>query len=110
MSSKPAICFPDKQTIENLKTWEALQPLDATSISIIFKTIQVYLAQTKPLRGNHTQLLISYQQSHKPVTADTIARWLITIRILDKPRINTNIFHANQSSINICCEDNKIIR
>jgi hypothetical protein len=33
MSSKPAICFPDKQAIENLKTRETLQPFDATSIS-----------------------------------------------------------------------------
>ena len=51
MLSKPAIRFPDEQAIENLKTWETLQPFDATSITI-FKTVQVYLAKTKPLRGN----------------------------------------------------------
>jgi hypothetical protein len=66
MSSKPAICFPDKQAIENLETWETLQPFD----------------ETKPLRGNHTQLLISYQQPDKPVTTYTNARWLKTVIII----------------------------
>jgi hypothetical protein len=45
MSSKPAICFPDKQAIENLQTWEALQPFDATSVSVFvlafYRTISI---------------------------------------------------------------------
>ena len=61
----------------------------------IFKTVQVYLARTKPLRGKFTQLLISYEQTHKPVTTDTIARWLKTV--LDKAGIDTNIFHAHST-------------
>ena len=61
----------------------------------IFKTIQVYLAKTKPLRGKHTQLLISYQKPHKPVSTDTIARWLKTV--LEKAGIDTNIFHAHST-------------
>ena len=61
----------------------------------IFKTIQAYLAKTKPLRGKHTQLLISYQKPHKPVSTDTIARWLKTV--LEKAGIDTNIFHAHST-------------
>ena len=61
----------------------------------IFKTIQVYLAKMKPLRGKHTQLLISYQKPHKPVSTDTIARWLKTV--LEKAGIDTNIFHAHST-------------
>ena len=49
----------------------------------------------KPPKGNHTQLLISYQQPHKPVTTDTNARWLKTV--LDKAGIDTNIFHAHST-------------
>ena len=72
-----------------------LQAYPAEEQQCIFKTIQVNLAKTKPLRGNHTQLLISYQQPHKPVTTDTSARWLKTV--LDKAGIDTNIFHAHST-------------
>jgi hypothetical protein len=107
ISDMQVICHPNQQYVFQMNkllktsTWETLQPFDATSITI-FKTVQVYLAKTKPLRGNQhvhacTQLLISYQQPHKSVETDTIPRWLKTVRILDKPRINTNIFHAHST-------------
>ena len=51
--------------------------------------------KTKPLRGKHTQLLISYQKPHKPVSTDTIARWLKTV--LEKAGTDTNIFHAHST-------------
>jgi hypothetical protein len=87
LSSKQAICLPDKQAIENLKTWEnfshlTLQAQQADEHLCNFKTNQVYLAKTK---------------RSKPVTTDTIARWLKTVRILNKPIINTNIFHAHST-------------
>lgn len=72
-----------------------LQAYPADEHLCIFKTLEVYLAKTKPLRGNHSQLFISYQQPHKPVTTDTIARWLKAV--LAKAGIDTNIFHAHST-------------
>ena len=50
-----------------------------------------------PLEATTLNLLISYQQPHKPVTTDTNgnARWLKTF--LDKAGIDTNIFHAHST-------------
>ena len=107
ISDMQVVCHPNQQYVfqinKLLKTSRpgkhfsllTLQAYPADEQLCIFKTIQVYLAKTKPLRGNHTQLLISYQQPHKPVTTYTIARWLKTV--LDKAGIDTNIFHAHST-------------
>jgi hypothetical protein len=72
-----------------------LQAYPADEQLCIFKTITAYLARTKSLRGNHTQLLVSYQQPHRLVTTDTIARWLKTV--LDKAGIDTMMFSAHST-------------
>ena len=38
-----------------------------------------YLEMTKDKRGRETQLLISFQKRFKPVTVDTLSRWIKTI-------------------------------
>ena len=38
-----------------------------------------YLEMTKDKRGRETQLLISFQKPFKPVTVDTLSRWIKTI-------------------------------
>ena len=85
ISDMQVVCHPNQQYVfqinKLLKTSRpgkhfsllTLQAYPADEQLCIFKTIQVYLVKTKPLRGNHTQLLISYQQPHKPVTTYTIA-------------------------------------
>jgi hypothetical protein len=79
----------DKQAFKDVDTRETLQPdiWCYKQMNSIFKIIAVYLAKTKSLRGNHTQLLVSYRQPHKPVTTETIARWVKTV--LDKAGIDT---------------------
>ena len=44
----------------------------------VFEVLQTYLARTQPLRANYTQLLISYQKPHQPVTSETINCSLVT--------------------------------
>ena len=39
-------------------------------------TLKEYLAQTKLLRKDEKQLLISYQKPHKAISRDTILRWV----------------------------------
>ena len=42
----------------------------------VVKCIQQYLQKTADIRGNYKQLLISFTKPHKPVSKDTIARWI----------------------------------
>ena len=48
---------------------------DDPSLCIV-EHLTTYIDRTKPLRGLHTELFLSYQQPHNPVTKDTIARWV----------------------------------
>lgn len=61
----------------------------------IFEVLQAYLEKTQPLRTDYTQLLISYQKPHRPVTSETIARWLRMV--LDNSGIDTTVFRAHST-------------
>ena len=61
----------------------------------ICEVLEAYQEKTKPLRENYTQLLISYQKPHQPVTTDTIGRWLRMV--LDNSGIDTTVFRAHST-------------
>jgi hypothetical protein len=61
----------------------------------VFDVLQTYVARTQPLRANYTQLLISYQKPHRPVTSETIARWIR--KVLDNAGIDTTTFGAHST-------------
>ena len=61
----------------------------------IFSYLKVYMERTAKLRGNNSQLLISYQRPHSPVSTDTIARWLKTV--LKEAGIDTSAFTAHST-------------
>ena len=42
----------------------------------IVSVLKEYLCRTKEIRGKENQLLLSYQVPHKPVSKNTLARWL----------------------------------
>lgn len=52
---------------------EAYEPDPAICV---VHTFIAYLETTKSLRGNNTQLFISLQKPHKPVTKGTLAKWI----------------------------------
>lgn len=53
-----------------------LESFEKSSICIV-TTLREYLSRTKSLRGSsQSQLLISYVQPYKPVSRDTITRWV----------------------------------
>ena len=65
---------------------------DNPSLCIV-EHLTTYIDRTKPLRGLHTELFLSYQQPHKPVTKDTIARWVkVTLK---NSGIDTSKFSAH---------------
>ena len=55
--------------------------------------LKQYLDKTSVIRRLHTQLLLSYQKLHRPVSTDTIARWIKVV--LTEAGINTDVFNAH---------------
>jgi hypothetical protein len=53
-------------------------------------TLSAYLQRTEKVRQNNTWLLLSYVKTFKPVSRDTISRWLKTV--LHAAGIGTNMF------------------
>lgn len=61
----------------------------------IVKLLQVYIQQTKELRGKETKLLVSFQKPHKHVSRDTIARWLKLV--LEMAGIDSSVYTAHST-------------
>ena len=57
--------------------------------------LKQYLDKTSTIRGLHTQLLLSYQKPHRPVSTDTIARWIKLV--LTEAGIDTTVFSAHST-------------
>ena len=45
----------------------------------VVTVLKEYISRTKPLRGKHSKLLISFRKPHLPVSRDTVARWVRTV-------------------------------
>lgn len=72
--------------------------------------LEEYLKRTALLRGKYTKLFISINIPHKPVTSETLSRWLKTV--LREAGIDTNIFKGHSTraaaSSNLFRKDEKI--
>ena len=55
--------------------------------------LKEYLKRTETLRGNSTELFISYMKPYKPVSRETISRWLRTV--LCSAGINCDMFKTH---------------
>ena len=57
----------------------------------IVRHVQLYLELTRTLRTEHTdKRLLSYMKPHKPITRDTVARWMK--RALNDSGVNIEVF------------------
>lgn len=63
--------------------------------SCVVSCIKEYTNRTKSLRGNNTQLLLSCCKPFKPVSTDTIGRWLKTV--LNKAGVDTTVYSAHST-------------
>ena len=61
----------------------------------VYTYLKEYLAQTENLRGQETQLLISFQKPYKGVSTHTIGRWAKIV--LSQAGIDTAIFSAHST-------------
>lgn len=57
--------------------------------------LQEYLHHTKGIRGNAKRLLLAHEKPHKPVSTDTISRWIKTV--LQQANIDTSILKAHST-------------
>ena len=61
----------------------------------VVQHLQAYIDRTSHLRGETDQLLIGYQKPHKPVSTNTIARWLKNV--MAKAGIDTSVYKAHST-------------
>ena len=54
-----------------------------------------YINKTKAIRGNHSQLFISFHKPYKPVSRSTLSRWIK--RVLEESGIDINLFTAHST-------------
>lgn len=67
-------------------------------------TLNAYLQQTANVRQDNTQLLLSYVKPFKPVSRDTISRWLKMV--LNEAGIYTNMFKPHSARAASCSKAN----
>ena len=70
-----------KDTLKTTKPGRHIKPLELLAYTnnpdmCIVRLFKEYLLRTSTLREGHTQLLISFQKPYKPVSKDTISRWV----------------------------------
>ena len=90
------ICEKLKQS----KPGRHLAPIDLLSSPsdkklCVVEHLKEYLQRTKQLREEHSQLLISYVKPFKPVSKDTISRWVK--QVLESAGIDINKYSAHSS-------------
>ena len=61
----------------------------------IVSVLNEYLRMTKEIRGEENKLLLSYQAPHKPVSRNTLARWLR--QVLNGAGVDTAQFSTHSS-------------
>ena len=57
--------------------------------------MKAYLDRTSALRGGAQQLFVSYSKLFKPVSRDTISRWVKTV--MEKSGIDANLFKPHST-------------
>ena len=57
--------------------------------------LKQYVKLTEPVRAGHDSLWLSYSKPFKPVSRDTISRWIRNV--LENAGINTNLFGAHST-------------
>ena len=65
----------------------------------VISNLNAYLARTKPLRKQYSQLLISYVKPNKPVAQSTVARWIKSVLL--KAGINVDILELTVCELHL---------
>ena len=69
---------------------------DNSNICVV-TTVKTYLDRTSALRGGAQQLFVSYSKPFKPVSRETISRWVKTV--MEKSGIDVNLFKPHSTRV-----------
>ncbi len=72
-----------------------LKAYNDDSCLCVVTALQQYMVVTTPLRNGNNQLLLSYQKPHKPVSTETIGKWIK--KVLSQAGINIEFFGAHST-------------
>ena len=61
----------------------------------VLSTLKAYVNRTKQIRKSFSQLFISFQKPHLPVSKSTISRWIR--RVLEESGIDVSLFTAHST-------------
>lgn len=86
--------------LKQTKAGKHLAPLDLMAFPedpriCIVQHLEEYLKRTVQLREKHTQLLISYVKPNRPVSKDTVSRWVK--EVLHLAGIDTKVYGSHSS-------------
>lgn len=90
--------FVITEKVKQTRPGKHVQPLKFTAYApdkrlCVIKYLQEYLKRTNMHRGHNNQLLLSFVKPFKPVSKDTVSRWVKTV--LKDSGINTQSFHPH---------------
>lgn len=94
------ITFYIREILKHTKPGRHQQPIEFlafeqdTALCIVLH-IKEYLKRTSPHRNNQTQLLLSYVKPFKPISKDTLSRWLK--ETLSQAGIDVNMFSGHST-------------
>ena len=99
-----------QEKLKHTKPGKHLAPLDlldfpeGPSLSVTLH-LQEYLKRTNSYRGEHSQLLLSYVKPFKPVSKDTLYRWVK--KVLNSAGINTDKYspHSTRAASTSKCRN-----
>ena len=98
-----------QQKLKQTKAGKHLDPIDLKAFAddpriCIVQHLEEYLKRTAQLRGDHKQLLISYVKPHRPVSKETVARWVK--EVLKLSGIDTNAYgpHSSRAALASFCQ------
>ena len=76
------------------KTQLCLKKFSDKNICVV-SHLKLYIEKTAALRGQHSQMFISYVQPHLPVSKDTISRWIKSVMV--EAGIDTTVFKPHST-------------
>ena len=92
--------FKINTKIKQSKKGKHVKPIELVGFSenpslCVIKTLMEYLKRTETMRDGAKQLFISYQKPYKPISKDTMSRWIRDV--LTKAGIDTDIYGAHST-------------
>ena len=84
----------------------ALQAFKEGKKLCVFEHLKEYISRTRDLRNGQSQLFISYNKPHKPISRNTVSRW--TKQVMKSAGLDITIYssHSTRAASTSSCKAN----